>query len=141
VTRVGGPVYSDPKYYQAMARPNSGWNLKSGWRRAIIIRENSCARLQHSSRITKLSSSGPGKSISEVEVTNISAHGLWLLVRDRELFLSYEDFPWFKDQPVKSIVKLEEQSPGHFYWPDIDVDLTEEMIEHPDRFPLTAKTG
>jgi len=88
-----------------------------------------------------LSSSGPGKSISEVEVTNISAHGLWLLVRDRELFLSYEDFPWFKDQPVKSIVKLEEQSPGHFYWPDIDVDLTEEMIEHPDRFPLTAKTG
>jgi hypothetical protein len=36
---------------------------------------------------------------------------------------------------------LEEQSPGNFYWPDIDVDLTEEMIEHPDRFPLTAKTG
>jgi hypothetical protein len=31
----------------------------------------------------------------EVEVTNISAHGLWLLSRDKELFLSYEDFPWF----------------------------------------------
>lgn len=88
-----------------------------------------------------MSSSGPGKNISEVEVTNISTHGIWLQVRDRELFLSYDDFPWFKSQPVKSIVKLEEPRPGHFYWPDIDVDLTEEMIRHPEKFPLTAKTG
>ncbi len=26
-----------------------------------------------------------------------------------------------------------------FYWPDLDVDLTEEIIENPDRFPLKAK--
>ena len=88
-----------------------------------------------------MSSSGPGKNTSEVEVTNISAHGLWLLVRGRELFLSYEDFPWFRDQPVKAIVQVEEQSPGHFHWPAIDVDLTEVIIEHPERFPLTAQTG
>jgi hypothetical protein len=62
-------------------------------------------------------------------------------VRGRELFLSYEDFPWFRDQPVKAIVQVEEQSPGHFHWPAIDVDLTEEIIEHPERFPLTAQTG
>lgn len=88
-----------------------------------------------------MSSSGPGKNTSDVEVTNISAHGLWLLVRERELFLSYDDFPWFRDQPVKAIVRVEEPTPGHFYWPDIDVDLSEEIIEHPERFPLTAKTG
>jgi len=52
--------------------------------------------------------------------------------------MSYEDFPWFKDQPVKSILNVEEPSPGHFYWPDFDVDLTAEMIEHPGRFPLKA---
>jgi hypothetical protein len=52
--------------------------------------------------------------------------------------MSYEDFPWFKDQPVTSILNVEEQSPGHFYWPDIDVDLTAEIIEHPERFPLKA---
>jgi len=74
-----------------------------------------------------------------VEVTNISTHGIWLLAHNRELFMSYENFPWFKDQTVKSIINVEEQSPNHFYWPDIDVDLTEEMIEHPDRFPLKAK--
>ena len=50
--------------------------------------------------------------------------------------MSYEDFPWFKDQPVKSILNVEEQSPGHYYWPDFDVDLNTKMIEHPERFPL-----
>ena len=88
-----------------------------------------------------MSSSGPGKSSSAIEVTNISAHGLWLLVRNRELFLSYDDFPWFKEQPVKAILQVEEPSPGHFHWPHIDVDLTVEMIEHPERFPLKARVG
>ncbi|MGZ9125441.1 MAG: DUF2442 domain-containing protein, partial [Candidatus Binatia bacterium] len=29
--------------------------------------------------------------------------------------------------------------PCHFYWPDLDVDLSEEIIAHPARFPLKAK--
>jgi len=81
-----------------------------------------------------------GTNTSPVEVTNISSHGLWILAHNKELFMSYEDFPWFKDQTVKSIVNVEEQSPGHFYWPDLDVDLTEQIIEHPERFPLKAKS-
>jgi uncharacterized protein DUF2442 len=81
-----------------------------------------------------------GKNISAVEVTNISTHGVWLLTHNKEMFMSYEDFPWFKDQVVKSIINVEEQSPGHFYWPDIDVDLTEETIDAPERFPLKAKS-
>jgi hypothetical protein len=54
--------------------------------------------------------------------------------------MSYEDFPWFKDQMVKSIINVEEQSPDHFYWPDLDVDLTVEIIERPERFPLIARS-
>ena len=80
-----------------------------------------------------------GNNTLAVEVTNISAHGIWLLVHNKELFMSYDDFPWFKNQTVKFITNVEEQSPGHFYWPDIDVDLTLESIEHPERFPLKAK--
>lgn len=87
-----------------------------------------------------MSSLTQGDNTLAVEVTNISAHGVWILAHDKELFMSYADFPWFKDQAVKSIINVEEQSPGHFYWPDIDVDLTSEMIEHPDRFPLKAKS-
>ena len=81
-----------------------------------------------------------GKSTSVVEVTNISAHGVWLLAHNKELFMPYEEFPWFKDQPIRAVLNVEEHSPGHFYWPDIDVDLTEEIIEHPERFPLKAKS-
>lgn len=84
-------------------------------------------------------SSTRGNDISAVEVTNISAHGVWIFIRDKELFMSYEEFPWFKSQPVEAIFHLEELSQGHFYWPDIDVDLTEEIIEFPERFPLRAQ--
>jgi hypothetical protein len=50
------------------------------------------------------------------------------LTHGKELFMSYEDFSWFKDRVVKSIQNVQEPSPGHFYWPDIDVDLTLEII-------------
>ena len=86
-----------------------------------------------------MSSLAHGNNTLEVEVTNISTHGIWLLAHDKELFMPYDKFPWFKDQAVKSIINVEEQSPGHFYWPDLDVDLTEEIIKHPGRFPLNAK--
>lgn len=83
------------------------------------------------------SSRAPGKNAS-VEVTHISGTGVWLLAGDRELFMPYEEFPWFKEAPVRKILNVEEPSPGHFYWPDLDVDLTAEIIEHPGRFPLKA---
>jgi hypothetical protein len=34
------------------------------------------------------------------EVTHISAQGIWLLARDKELFLPYAQFPWFKNANV-----------------------------------------
>ena len=86
-----------------------------------------------------MSSKPHGIASSVVEVTNISSHGVWLLVGDRELFMSYDDFPWFKDAPVGHILHVKEPSPDHYYWPDLDVDLTEEIIEHPERFPLKAR--
>ncbi|MBI1389134.1 MAG: DUF2442 domain-containing protein [bacterium] len=80
-----------------------------------------------------------GKTISAAEVTNVSRHGIWLLAGGRELFMPHEDFPWFQDAPIKSVLNMEEPAPGHFHWPDLDVDLTAEIIEHPERFPLKAK--
>jgi len=86
-----------------------------------------------------MSSRALGKNTSAVEVTNISSHGIWLLAGEREFFMSYEDFPWFKDVVIGKVLNVEESTPGHFYWPDIDVDLTAEIIEHPERFPLKAR--
>ncbi|MEX2576858.1 MAG: DUF2442 domain-containing protein [Halofilum sp. (in: g-proteobacteria)] len=72
-------------------------------------------------------------------MSHISNHGIWLLSRGTEHFLPYESFPWFKEKPVKEVLNVEEPSPGHFYWPDMDVDLSDEIIEHPERFPKLAK--
>jgi hypothetical protein len=72
-------------------------------------------------------------------VTNISQHGFWLLLGDRELFLPFERFPWFKDASVGQICKVELPSSRHLYWPLLDIDLAVESIEHPERFPLVSR--
>jgi Protein of unknown function (DUF2442) len=72
-------------------------------------------------------------------VTNISRHAFWLLLDDRELLLPFEMFPWFENAPVKAILKVERPQPHHLYWPDLDVDLSVDSIEHPERYPLKAK--
>jgi len=79
-----------------------------------------------------------GDNTFPVEITHISSHGVWLLTGQEELFMSYQDFPWFKNQPVNAIIEVEEVSRGHFHWSKIDVDLTVEMIKHPEKFPLVA---
>ena len=86
-----------------------------------------------------MSLSAPGTATSPVEVTHISSHGIWLFVYDEELFMSYEDFPWFRKQPIEAVLDVEEVSSDHFYWPAIDIDLSKEIIKNPGRFPLKAK--
>lgn len=81
----------------------------------------------------------PGTTTSTVEVTNISKHGFWLLLDSRELFLSFDQFPWFREATVDAILNLERPAPQHLRWSDLDVDLAVESIEHPDRYPLKSK--
>ena len=80
-----------------------------------------------------------GKSTSGAEVTNISGHGFWLLVADEELFVSFKEFPWFKDASVSEILNVEWPQPHHLYWPGLDVDVAVESIRHPEKFPLISK--
>lgn len=80
-----------------------------------------------------------GKSISGAEVTNISPHGFWLFIADEELFLSFKEFPWFKDASVAELGNVQWPQPHHLYWPDLDVDLAVESIRHPKKFPLVSK--
>jgi len=86
-----------------------------------------------------MSSSTHGISTSGIEVTHVSSHGVWLLVGGRELFLSYDDFPWFKAASIGKIINVEQAAPGHIRWPELDVDVDIESIDHPEKFPLKAK--
>ena len=82
----------------------------------------------------------PGTPVSDVEVTNISKHGFCILLKGEELFLPFQDFPWFEKAPVSGILRLEMPGPEHVYWPDLDIDLTVECIRHPEKYPLISKS-
>jgi hypothetical protein len=82
-----------------------------------------------------------GINTSGVEVTNISRHGLWVLLGEEELFLPFADFPWFKHAQIAAILNLELSGPDHLYWPDLDVDLTVESVRNPGKYPLISKVG
>ena len=73
------------------------------------------------------------------ELTNISPHGIWVFTGEREHFLSFEDFPWFVDAPVRHVLHVVSPHPTCLRWPDLDVDLALKSIEHPERFPLVSK--
>lgn len=79
-----------------------------------------------------------GNNISEVEVTNVSKHGFWLLFGDEELFVAFSEFPWFADAPIRQLMRVELPQPHHLYWPELDVDLAVESIRNPQAFPLVA---
>jgi hypothetical protein len=81
-------------------------------------------------------SKNAGASIENAEVTSISRHGFWLYLGGRELFVDFREFPWFADAPVSKIMKVRWPSPDHLQWPELDVDLSVESIEHPEKFPL-----
>jgi hypothetical protein len=68
----------------------------------------------------------------------VSAHGFWLFVGERELFVPFQLFPWFHDASIRAIANVQLPSPHHLYWPDLDIDLAVESIEHPEKSPLVS---
>lgn len=82
-----------------------------------------------------------GKNTLEAEVTQIDMQGIWMLIGDKESFLSFQNFPWFRNATVAAIQKVEILNGRLLRWPDLDVDLAVESIEHPERFPLIARSN
>src|SRR5213080_4485875 len=76
---------------------------------------------------------------SAVEVTNVSSHGFWVLIGETERFVPFKEFPWFKNARISELLHVELPNPHHLYWPDLDVDLAVESIDHPERFPLVSR--
>ena len=73
------------------------------------------------------------------EVTNVTAHGFWLALDSEELFVSYSEFPWFREAALEKLTHVERPHSGHLYWPELDIDLAVESIRNPGAFPLVAR--
>ena len=83
-----------------------------------------------------MKSDAGGKNTLEAEVTQIDKHGIWLLIGEKESFLPFKNFPRFKDASVGTIHNVELLNNNHLYWPDLDIDLAVESMEHPEQMPL-----
>jgi len=86
-----------------------------------------------------MSSFQPGKSTSQIAVTDISPDGVWILASDEELFMPFTEFPWFKKATIEQILNVIEEAPGSYHWPDLDVDLSLNTIRNPESYPLKAR--
>jgi len=63
---------------------------------------------------------------------------MWLCVAEAEYFLSYKDYPFFKEASVSKIYNVELHHGAHLYWPELDVDLNIEILKNPHHFPSIA---
>ncbi len=80
-----------------------------------------------------------GTDTSAVEVTNVSRHGFWLLLRGEELLVPFAEFPWFRQATIEQLLEVQWPSENHLYWPALDVDLSVESIRDPRAFPLVSR--
>lgn len=76
---------------------------------------------------------------NNVEVTFISKNGLILLVGDKEYYLSYGKFPWFKNATVSDVFDVQMLGKNRIRWEALDVDLNLSIISNPENYPLIAK--
>ena len=85
-----------------------------------------------------MKSSKLGESTS-VSVENITPLGVWLYVKQKEYFLDYNNYPYFKNQTISSIMNVQLLHGFHLYWPDLDIDLELDNLENPEKYPLKFK--
>ena len=70
------------------------------------------------------------------EVTNISPFGIWILLDGDEFFLSYKEYPFFENAPIRAIAILEIDSQGNLHWPELDIDIEADTLNNPEDYPL-----
>ena len=78
------------------------------------------------------------EDIHQVEVTRVSRNGFWVSLRNEEMFLPFEHFPWFRDAPLRKLVNVQRLSNHSLYWPDLDIDLELESISYPEPVSLVS---
>ena len=87
-------------------------------------------------------SSVRGRSTSRqrsVELQGVSPFGVWLLIDQSEQFVPFEHYPVLRRASIDALCKVEVLHGVHLHWPELDVDIELDALEHPERYPLTYR--
>ena len=87
----------------------------------------------------KTNSSMSGTNILDSSITNIEKFGFWMLLSDKEYFISYKDYPKFKNATIEQIFDFNLPSPNQICWSKLDIDIEIEALENPAHFTLIYK--
>ncbi len=82
-----------------------------------------------------MKSNDDGKSTLEPEVTQIDRQGIWILIDDKEYFLSFEKFPRFRNATVGEIHNVQIVNDHELHWPDLKLNLSIESFGKPEHVP------
>lgn len=85
----------------------------------------------------KVSSNTSANTLASVLMIN--AEGIMLSVLGHDYFLSYNRIPWMQDAPIRSVLNVQMSGPDAIEWPDLNVDLEIECLQHPERYPLVIE--
>jgi hypothetical protein len=86
-------------------------------------------------------SSKRGHATSKAEFQSRSADGFWLVLGKRRTFLDFESFPWFRHARTADLADVVLLGADHLRWERLDIDLSIDSIEHPERYPLMSPVG
>ncbi len=81
----------------------------------------------------------PGKNTLGFEISNISRHGMWLLIGEKEFFISFKEYPWFLQAKIDQVYAVEFAHGKFLHWPELDIDIELAALENPTAYPLVYK--
>jgi len=55
------------------------------------------------------------------------------MLDEREHFMDFDQFPWFRRATIDQLFKIERLHDSRLYWPNLDVDLDLDRIQHPEK--------
>ena len=86
-----------------------------------------------------MKSDAVGKVTLEAEVTQIDRQGIWILIHDKEYFLTYERFPRFRQATVDQIHNVRIVNGNDLEWRDLQLNLSIESFDQPTHVPTLAE--
>lgn len=84
-------------------------------------------------------SSKNGINTLACSITNIIPFGFWMLIEDNEYFISFSDYPAFKDKTISQILDFNFISPNQLTWKTLDIDIEIDALKNPQQYPLQYK--
>ena len=75
-----------------------------------------------------------GTIMSSPELLTVDPLGITIRFNAVEYRLPYAGFPWFEYCPITELKNITGDRWG-VYWPDADIDLSIESLEHPEKHP------